>query len=142
MAAAVKKINRDANDHPDDEPRPSVGGQAGHQKNAEADAERGDEPERRHAERAMDLRVGEAEDKNSGADNREREQRADGNELAEQPDGKKPGDEHGDRSGEDLGDPGRAKFRMHGAENRRQQAVLGHRVKNSRLAEQHHEDDG
>src|ERR1019366_7667073 len=86
MAAAVKKINRDANDHPDDEPRPSVGGQAGHQKNAEADAERGDEPERRHAERAMDLRVGEAEDKNSGADNREREQRADGNELAEQPD--------------------------------------------------------
>ena len=135
MTAAVGEVDDQTDDHPNDEPRPRVGGQSIHQIAAKDHAQRRNQPECWCAERPVNLWIGESQHEHAGADNGEREQRADGHEFAQKADGKQTCHQHGSYAGENLRNPRRAKFRMHRAEHRRQQSVLRHRVENSRLAE-------
>src|SRR5208337_1785981 len=118
MAVTVGKIDDQADGQPDDEPRPRVGGQSDdHEKNARTKAKRRREPQQWRAKRPQDLRVGETQNKNANTDNRKRQQRADGNQFAEQTNRKKSGDKHGNHTNQKLRNPRRPEFWMHDAEN-------------------------
>jgi len=127
MSAAVREIDHQADDQPDNQPGPCVRRQVLHQIAAGHDAQRRDEPDCWGTKRTRDLRIGESQHKYARANDRERQQRADGHEWAQQPYWKKSGDGHSCDVDDDLGNPWRSEGRMDHAEHGRQQAfnVLG-----------------
>ena len=88
----------------------------------------------------MQVRVEDAEGHDAEADEREGEEGADAAEFADEADGRESSGDHDGHAGHERDAGRRAELRVDLAERDWQEAVLGHREEDARLAEHEHED--
>ena len=93
----------------------------------------------RHAEWPWQIGSRAPEHNHSERDDHERHQRADADERSQRADRGEARGQRDDDAGDDRGDVGRVKARMHAARPCGQQAIARHRQENSRLRKHHHD---
>ena len=115
--------------------------QAEHQEDRGRSTTRRDNPDRGRFERPDQLGLGHAQHQRSNRHHSEGEQRSDADEFADQPDRQESSENGRHNAGSDGRDIGGTKTGMNSARHRRQQPVMRHGAENSRLRQQHHQND-
>src|SRR5215210_6378001 len=134
MLPAVQEVDREAEDHPDDEPLPCCTGQTRHHVAANQDSENRNEWYERRPEGSGQVRRFVAQNDDAGADDHEREQSSDRHQLTQQSDREESSDHAGDYARQDRGDVGSLELGMNLSEDRRQESVPSHRVEDPGLS--------
>src|SRR5205823_2678398 len=133
---AICKVDHESGDEPDHQSNPRLSGKTEHLRKADDSAEYRDGGHEGRAEWALEVRCRAAQHNDANAHEDEGEERPDAHELAEQSNRQQAGSEGDDRSGEDRAQVWRAEAGVDDAEERRQQTIAAHGVKDARLGEQ------
>src|SRR6266480_3633273 len=141
VLATVPEVDAESDQQPHDQANPGVRREGRHQSQTADDSRNRDERDPGRPERAVGIGTLLTENPHAGADQHEREQGADVDQLTEQLQRQEAGRERHGHAGEDRREVRRPVFGMDGAGPCTEQAVARHRVEHARLAEQHHEDD-
>src|ERR1700682_4707186 len=141
VRSAIEEVDRQSDDHPDDEPLPRREWQTHHHVAADQDSQNGDQRHQRRTERPREIRGLVAQHDDARADDHEREQRSNRHQLTEQPDREESGDDAGDDTSEDRRHVWCLEARMNLSEHRWEESVTRHRKEDSRLPHEHDEHD-
>src|SRR5512132_3092761 len=120
MRSTVKEIDREADDHPDDQSLPRCDREARHHVAANQNSQNGDQRHHRRTKWPREIRGLVAENYDARAYDDESEQSPDRDQLAEQADWKETRNNPGNDTGKDRRDVRRFEARVNLPEHRRQ----------------------